>query len=461
MIAAWMAASTALAVLLGAAALAAERAFRTTGREARGVWVAALGCAIGWPALAPAAAALFGRAASAVPAPAGIRDGSTVTITSALPVMPAAWVAKADVALIALWACASIVLLARLVLAMRVLARVECTADHDIIEGVPVLVTPTLGPAVFGTRRPRVLIPRWLLDLDAPLRALVVRHEQEHCRVRDPQLTLAVAFAIALTPWNLGVWWIARRLRLAVEVDCDVRVLRHAGDPERYSRLLLFIAQRQSHMRLAPMLAESNSHLSRRIDAMNAPRPVNPRMRMTAFALLAVLALAASTKFAKELTAAPTIAPRKVQPAAPAANRPAPALANDHPVMALPGSPQPRYPDILKTAGVEGGILVAFVVDADGTVDTTTLKIIHSTHGLFRDALIAALPAMRFLPAEVNGQAVRELVQEPFVFTIAGSVLSSPEGQRATLERLLSATGPSEILTIPAVFITAAPPAAP
>jgi beta-lactamase regulating signal transducer with metallopeptidase domain len=495
MIANWMIASTALAVLLGLAALAAERALRTVGREARGAWVFALAGTLGWPLVAPAVAAAFGRGPDSVApilAPLAIDGSTVVTIGSAPSALPPAWVGYLDVALVALWACASLVLLARLLLAMRVLSRVERSAEHDVIEGVPVLVTPTIGPAVFGAHRPRVLMPRWLFDLDAPLRALVVRHEQEHCRARDPQLTLLVAFAIALTPWNAGVWWIAKRLRLAVEVDCDVRVLRHANDSERYSRLLLFIAQRQSHVRLAPMLAESNSHLSRRIDAMNAPRPTNPRIRTTAFALLAVAALAGSTRFAKELTAAPTIfvnAPgatppvfvaqkpltpsvqmpmvRKpdVPPAAmPAVTTAAPVpdtdlvIAHDnHPVMALPGSAQPRYPDILKSAGVEGGTMAAFVVNADGGIDTSSIKIIYTSHALFAEAFRAAAPTMHFMPAILNGQPVRQLVQEPFVFNIAGSVLASPEGQRATLERLLEAAGNTGLVTMPQVVITAVP----
>jgi TonB family protein len=472
MILTWMLASTALAALLGLAAIAVERALRTVGREARGAWVFALAGAIGWPLLAPAVVAALGRGARAavVQLPPVTIDGSTVvTIGKALPKFPPAWIGYLDIALVALWACASLALFVRLMLAMRALSLVELTADRDVIEGIPVLVTPTIGPAVFGARTPRVLMPRWLFELDAPLRALVVRHEQEHCRARDPQLTLAVAFAIALTPWNPGVWWIAKRLRLAVEVDCDLRVLRHAGDSERYSRLLLFIAQRQSRVRLAPMLAESNSHLSRRIDAMNAPRPTNPRRRIAVFAALALCALVGSTKFATDLMAAPTIFQRTVSPPTLAAHVATDTIIgdtivvmrDDHQVMASPGSAQPRYPDILKTAGLEGAVLVAFVVNADGSVDTSTVKFLHATHKLFAESVAAALPLMRFLPAVVNGNAVREAVQAPYIFNIAGSVLSGEEGQRAMLERLLKTTAPSPFYTLSQVVITAVSPGAP
>ena len=57
--AAWMVASTVFALLLGIAAVAAERALRTMGRQARGAWLFALVGAIGWPAIAPTASTLL------------------------------------------------------------------------------------------------------------------------------------------------------------------------------------------------------------------------------------------------------------------------------------------------------------------------------------------------------------------------------------------------------------------
>jgi protein TonB len=90
----------------------------------------------------------------------------------------------------------------------------------------------------------------------------------------------------------------------------------------------------------------------------------------------------------------------------------------EKPVMAVPGSPAPRYPDILKSAGVEGEVVVAFVVDTTGRADVSSLKILKATHELFAAAVRTALPSMRFLPAEVGGKKVKQLVQQPFVFNI-------------------------------------------
>jgi protein TonB len=47
-----------------------------------------------------------------------------------------------------------------------------------------------------------------------------------------------------------------------------------------------------------------------------------------------------------------------------------------------------------------------------------TYKVLKTTHELFASAVRNALPNMKFLPAEVGGRKVKQLVQQPFVFAI-------------------------------------------
>lgn len=91
----------------------------------------------------------------------------------------------------------------------------------------------------------------------------------------------------------------------------------------------------------------------------------------------------------------------------------------EKPVRQAPGSAVPHYPDSLKAIKVEGEVVAAFVVDTTGLADTTTLKILKSTHHLFSAAVRDALPRMRFIPAEIRGVKVKQLVQQPFVFNFA------------------------------------------
>ena len=84
-----------------------------------------------------------------------------------------------------------------------------------------------------------------------------------------------------------------------------------------------------------------------------------------------------------------------------------------------PGNNPPRYPDALRSAGVEGKVVAQFVVDEAGRVEESTLQFIRGDNALFEDAVRTALRRMRFVPAEVGGRKVRQLVQMPFVFTLS------------------------------------------
>ena len=90
----------------------------------------------------------------------------------------------------------------------------------------------------------------------------------------------------------------------------------------------------------------------------------------------------------------------------------------EKPVAPIPGTGQPRYPDILRSASIEGEVLAQFVVDTTGRVEISSYKVIRQSHELFAAAVRNALPQMRFLPAEIGGRKVKQLVQQPFVFAL-------------------------------------------
>jgi protein TonB len=87
-------------------------------------------------------------------------------------------------------------------------------------------------------------------------------------------------------------------------------------------------------------------------------------------------------------------------------------------VAPYPGNTAPRYPDMLRSANVEGEVLAQFVVDTTGRAEMSTFKVIKSTHDLFTNAVKSALPNMKFYPAEVGGKHVKQLVQMPFQFNL-------------------------------------------
>jgi protein TonB len=91
----------------------------------------------------------------------------------------------------------------------------------------------------------------------------------------------------------------------------------------------------------------------------------------------------------------------------------------EKPVVPAPGSVSPRYPDMLRQAGVEGEVLAQFVVDTTGKAEAGSLKILKSSHDMFVQSVKNALPNMKFIPAEVGGRKVKQLVQQPFTFSIS------------------------------------------
>jgi hypothetical protein len=83
------------------------------------------------------------------------------------------------------------------------------------------------------------------------------------------------------------------------------------------------------------------------------------------------------------------------------------------------GNPRPQYPGFLMEAGVEADVDVRFVVDSTGHVDAETLEFPETVHHLFVASVRRALLRSRFLPAEVDGHRVPQLVAQRYSFVMA------------------------------------------
>ncbi len=79
---------------------------------------------------------------------------------------------------------------------------------------------------------------------------------------------------------------------------------------------------------------------------------------------------------------------------------------------------QPEYPSSMRETGVTGRVMVQFVVGANGRVEAGSIKILESTNSAFAAAVREVLPRHRFSPAKIGGTAVRQIVQQPFVFRL-------------------------------------------
>ncbi|MEO5816191.1 MAG: M56 family metallopeptidase [Gemmatimonadaceae bacterium] len=425
MIATWMLSAVLFTALIGAAAYCAESVLRNTRKATRWSWLVALGASVAWPVLAP----LLRRS---IPDSRAMRIvAATVpsiqVVPDSLPSM-LSWSQRLDVMLLTLWFVASAILVVRLVRAFAMLARIRRASETRVVDGVAVLINPSIGPAVIGLVQPSVLLPAALLDLEAPLRRLVIRHEEEHRRSGDPWIVLGATLALALMPWNLPLWWIARRARLALEVDCDARVLTADVSANQYGKLLLLVSQRQT-LPLAPMLAASSSHLEKRISAMLPVRSHLRRSRIVVALVATVVAgIAACTSRIGDGIAGPKPVMATKSPDGDAA-KPFKEFTLDKYAQQIPGSARVLYPDELRAAKVEGQVIAQFVVEPDGQLMAGSFKVLKSDNTLFTQAVQKVLPDLRYTPAEVKGVKVRQLVQESFTFALS----STPSTSSTTL----------------------------
>ncbi len=207
------------------------------------------------------------------------------------------------------WLVASLVLLVVVALAHVRLGVARRRWGRACVDGVRVYVSRDVGPAALGFFGGAIVVPEWALALEARLRRLMLLHEREHVRAGDPRLLwLGLAAAVAM-PWNPLVWWQLRRLRLAIEVDCDARVLRRAPDARAYGTLLLEVGRHHCGGRLlAAALAEPRSFLERRIRMLLRPRAAGGAIRPVALAAVAA-GLTVLACEAPEPTAIPVEAP--------------------------------------------------------------------------------------------------------------------------------------------------------
>ena len=158
--------------------------------------------------------------------------------------------------------------------------------------GTQVLLAEELGPAVIGWRRFTTVIPRWALMFDEQSRALMLEHEAEHARSGDPYLHSVALLALIAMPWNPAIWWAMRRMRLAVEIDCDGRLLRRGVDPHFYASLLLAVGERMSATPFAWATAFGGSRSTREKRIVARTTPLRPKHLRLAIAGMGAVALA-------------------------------------------------------------------------------------------------------------------------------------------------------------------------
>jgi beta-lactamase regulating signal transducer with metallopeptidase domain len=293
----WMAYVLVVGLFLAAAAYAAERAAQLRGGPARWIWLAAILASL----LLPSVIASVSVQAPPLHPPAAGAPGAAGQLVAlrqltSSGLKPSAWLLAAagpnaaspslDRILQGAWLTASAGLLLALAIAAAELFRRRRGWDEAVVAGARVFVSDNIGPAVVGLLRPRIVVPRWITTAPGDLQQMVIAHERSHLDAGDARLLAIGVLLVVGMPWNLPLWWQLRRLRFAIEMDCDARVLNAGRDVAGYGRALLAVGERGSgRVAVVAGMAESKTFLEQRLRKMIS--------KQTRFAWAAATGLAA------------------------------------------------------------------------------------------------------------------------------------------------------------------------
>ncbi|MFT4117930.1 M56 family metallopeptidase [Bradyrhizobium sp.] len=273
---AWMTYVNLVSLFLGLAALSFERSARLRKTNTRWLWGGSLLASL----IVPFA---ISSVSVQVPLLTTVGDPAASTKTVVLRQMtlpqlsPSEWIAESvgdvadvgglDAALQTVWIAASASLLLAIVASTLHLAWRRRHWTSENISGVSVYISEDTGPAIVGLFSPRIVLPRWLMTATRAEQKLVLAHEDAHLEAHDAQLLAVALFLLVCMPWNLPLWRQIRRLRCAIEIDCDARVLRRGHAMRRYGELLVAIGEKQQ-ANVAVVAAMSESFLEQRIRHM-------------------------------------------------------------------------------------------------------------------------------------------------------------------------------------------------
>ena len=281
----WMVYASVVALIFSGAALAGERAAQLRKAPTRWLWAAAILGSVILPAAMPSFATLT-PAASRAGAP---MSDTLIPLGSRAPriLQPSAWVTppgagasrveiipngkamSLDAILLAAWGATSGAIVLIISLGGVQLHRRKGAWTLQLLAGAPTYVSQDVGPAVVGLIHPSIVVPHWIADATQETQALVIAHERSHLDAGDARLLALAVLLLAVMPWNLPLWWQVRRLRFAIEVDCDARVLKAGHDVARYGEALILVGERQSRrVAVAAAMTESKSFLEQRIRKM-------------------------------------------------------------------------------------------------------------------------------------------------------------------------------------------------
>lgn len=292
----------------------------------------------------------------------------------------------------------------------------DAVAGELGMAGRPRLMTAAAGtiPHAFGFRKPVVVVPSDLMG-DLPALRLVLAHELAHIRRGDTRWGVIEQITLALLWFHPMAHRLVRDLQRGREMACDAEVLTaRPAEARPYASLLMRFADRDCRPEptLAISMASHPNLLIERIRTMNSHR--QPARFASIGAVLVFALLTTGLGMGRLSLPQPPPPPPPVQP-------------EPEVFVVVERMPEPvggmraiyeaiRYPQAAKDAGVEGRVVVQFIVDEQGKVIDP--KIIRGIGGGCDEAALAAVQSVTFTPGMQRGRAVKVQMNLPIVFRL-------------------------------------------
>lgn len=304
------------------------------------------------------------------------------------------------------------------------------------------LAKPGSMPHTFGWWKPLIALPDDALD---PVTTrLVLTHELSHLRRGDFAAQYVELLVKSMFGSHPTVMRLIREIQLFRELVCDADVVQlHPDLIKSYAALLLDFAsaQTQPPPQVVLSMATSSKHIQERIRTMNISQP--PVSRFSAITPLATFILISGLLTSGRASA--------LQPPPP----PPPVEPVPEVFIVVEQMPEPIggmkaiydaivYPEMAKKAGIEGRVVLQFIVDEHGDVIEPT--VIRGIGGGCDEAALNAIKDLKFIPGKQRGRAVKVQFQLPIVFRLPSEPAEAKNdhdqsGTSVTINRIPSDQG--------------------
>ncbi|HHP7238635.1 M56 family metallopeptidase [Longibacter sp.] len=291
-------------------------------------------------------------------------------------------------------------------------------------------ISSTDVPMLVPGRPPHIVLPTWMAQnadeqISQDRLRMALAHELVHLQRYDDVSAIVERWVVAVGALHPLIRRLARSIVFDRETACDARVLSTLSCRRgTYARLLRDVATRSRPIH-SVALSQSASTLQERLQAMtfSRPSPSSAIIRTLSIGVLSLLTIgivactdAPSGSPSTDAENPVTTSSSSDKPASP------PSAVDAYPkivggLQAVQEAMQ--YPESAYEAGVEGRVLVQFVVDANGNVQEATIA--QGVHDLLDDEALRVVRATDFTPGRQNGKAVPVEMTLPITFQHAES----------------------------------------